>query len=182
MSVNQSSLFWERSFNAGKQINTGDNKYSCLQVPLTAGRPGREEVRDSPGLWRLSWERMGESILDEPANVKIKHSFMIKNRPKGQSLGINMSEQRLTQDAMPLKWSSLREIGYDAHAVPSLPTIIAAEIWITTIKAHSKNTMFYESCLNCLKRLWYFQHVRGSTLLLLDAWSPRKGWCWELWQ
>lgn len=33
----------------------------------TAGRLGREEVRDSPGLCRPSWCRMGdESILEEP--------------------------------------------------------------------------------------------------------------------
>lgn len=44
--------------------------YVCLQEPLTAGRPGREEVRDSPGLWRLSWERTGESIFEEPENNK----------------------------------------------------------------------------------------------------------------
>lgn len=97
-------------------------------------------------------------------------------------MGINMSEQGLTQDAMPLKRSSLGEIGYDAHAVPSLPTIIAAEIWITTMKAQLKYRMVNEPCLSCSKRLWYFQHVQGSTLLLLDAWSQRKGWCSGLWR
>lgn len=36
-------------------------------VWITAGLLGREEVRDSPGLCRPSWERIGdESILDEP--------------------------------------------------------------------------------------------------------------------
>lgn len=31
--------------------DTADSQYHlCLKKPLTAGRPGREEVRDSPGL------------------------------------------------------------------------------------------------------------------------------------
>lgn len=47
---------------------------------------------------------------------------------------------------MPLKRSSLGEIGYNTHAVSSLPTIIPAEIWITTMKAHL-------NCKMCLRSL-----------------------------
>lgn len=52
--------------------DTGERQYNvCLKKALTAGRPGREDVRDSPGLWRLSWEIMGESILEEPVNTHV---------------------------------------------------------------------------------------------------------------
>lgn len=83
---------------------------------------------------------MGESILEEPANMKMMYCVRIKNRPTANDnlLRKKKREKRLTQDAMPLKRSSLGEIGYDAHAVPSLPTIIATEVWITIRKAHLK--------------------------------------------
>lgn len=42
--------------------------------------------------------------------------------------------QGLTEDAMPLQRTSLGKIGYDAHTVSSLPTIIAAEIWIAAAR------------------------------------------------
>lgn len=39
--------------------------YVCMH--LTAGLLGLDEVRDSPGLCRPSWDKVGEeSILDEP--------------------------------------------------------------------------------------------------------------------
>lgn len=101
--------------------------YLC-NAALTAGRPGREEVRDSPGLWRLSWESMGESILEEPwKENKIQNALREKFWfREGRAVG----EQRLTEDAMPLQRAGLRQIGNDAHAVASLPAVVTAEVWI----------------------------------------------------
>lgn len=44
-----------------------------------------------------------------------------------------LRREGLTEDAMPLERASLRQIGYDAHTVSSLPAIIAAEIWIAAM-------------------------------------------------
>lgn len=77
----------------------------CFWGWLTAGRPGREEVRDSPGLWRLSWERMGESILDEPANsnvVECSYNSEIRLSAKTVCREKALGRKGLTEDAMPL--------------------------------------------------------------------------------
>lgn len=42
--------------------------------------------------------------------------------------------RRLTEDAMPLQRAGLGQIGDDAHAVSSLPAVVAAQIWIAVTR------------------------------------------------
>lgn len=97
---------------------------------VTAGLLGLEEVRDSPGLCRPSFERMGdESILDEPETTR--HDADVH-----QPYAFRFKPQRvceLTEDTVSLEGAGLRQVGHEVDAVSSLPAVIATQIWIANM-------------------------------------------------
>lgn len=52
----------------------------------------------------------------------------------------------LTEDAMPLQRTGLGQVGYDAQTLPSLPAIIAAQVWIAAMATRQRRLIKAGRC------------------------------------